>query len=398
MSNHVIEAADQLRWWLRLPPTNLIARGDHVRFRHALYLMIHQTATVLYGMNGLPEIMYYPSRLAGARDQLNGLSKAPFNAGTSLWTMATERDPNKAWETAAGLIRETLALLDEGSEATDLSYNSALPLEIEEGVFKPESSNSPDELYAIAAAAAEWIWHIAGVESVALGGSLARGMADGQSDIDLLAFGPGIPDETERRRLISKWPDVQFGPLIEQACDSVMVDGVMVHVRYWTTGTVDDMLASFPSPPAQRILSEELQCSHVLIDPDGRLNQAKRVLEQLPSQLIMAVMEEAGKRLPVFRTHWQNAVAAGDRIHLYCLVNQAVNDYLMAFYIRNGRFLSTPRWTHRDIPSFEVVPSELETGMSQLTDGVKNVDEAVARWRVLEGLWKELVSMRSKLP
>ena len=177
MSNHVIEAADQLRWWLRLPPTNLIDRGDHVRFRHALYLMIHQIATVLYGINGLPEIMYFPSRLAGARERLNGLPKAPVNAGTSLWTMATEREPNKAWETAAGLMRETLVLLDEGSEATGFTDSSAASLEIEEGVFKPERSNSPDELFAIATAAAEKIRHFAGVESVALGGSLARGVA-----------------------------------------------------------------------------------------------------------------------------------------------------------------------------------------------------------------------------
>ncbi len=398
MSNHVIEAADQLRWWLRLPPTNLIDRGDHVRFRHALYLMIHQIATVLYGINGLPEIMYFPSRLAGARERLNGLPKAPVNAGTSLWTMATEREPNKAWETAAGLMRETLVLLDEGSEATGFTDSSAASLEIEEGVFKPERSNSPDELFAIATAAAEKIRHFAGVESVALGGSLARGVADDQSDIDLLAFGLGIPDETARRRMISAWPDVQFGPLIEQACDSVLVDGVMVHVRYWTTGTVDDMLASFPSPPAQRILAEELQCCHGLIDPNGRIGEWKRALDEFPSELVAGVIEQARLRLPVFRSLWQKAGTADDRIHLYCLANQAVNDYLVALYIRNGRFLSTPRCTHRDIPSFEVVPSELETGMSQLTDGVENMDEAAARWRVLEGLWEELVGMRSKLP
>ena len=84
MSNHVTEAATQLRWWLRLPPTNLIDRGDHVRFRYALYLMIHQVATVLYGINGLPEIMYYPSRLAGARSRLNGLPSAPARAGDDL--------------------------------------------------------------------------------------------------------------------------------------------------------------------------------------------------------------------------------------------------------------------------------------------------------------------------
>ena len=395
MSNHVIEAADQLRWWLRLPPTNLIARGDHVRFRHALYLMIHQVATVLYGINGLSEIMYFPSRLAGARERLNGLPKAPVNAGTSLWTMATEREPNKAWETAAGLMRETLALLDEGSEATGFTDSSAASLEIEEGVFKPERSNFPDELFAIATAAAEKIRHITGVESVALGGSLARGVADDQSDIDLLAFGPGIPDETERRRMISAWPDVQFGPLIEPACDSVMVDGVMVHVRYWTTWTVDEMLVAFPTPPTQRILAEELQCCHGLIDPNGRVSEWKRALEKLPSELVAGVIEQARLRLPVFRSLWQKAGTADDRIHLYCLANQAVNDYLAALYMRNGRFLSTPKWTHRHIPAFDVVTSDLVTRLWLQVDGINDGQEAPSRWELLEGLWSELSGMGS---
>ena len=395
MSNHVIEAADQLRWWLRLPPTNLIARGDHVRFRHALYLMIHQVATVLYGINGLSEIMYFPSRLAGARERLNGLPKAPVNAGTSLWTMATEREPNKAWETAAGLMRETLALLDEGSEATGFTDSSAASLEIEEGVFKPERYNSPDELYSIATATAERIRHFAGVESMVLGGSLARGVADGQSDIDLLAFGPDIPDETERRRMISAWPDVQFGPLIEPACDSVMVDGVMVHVRYWTTWTVDEMLVAFPTPPTQRILAEELQCCHGLIDPNGRVSEWKRALEKLPSELVAGVIEQARLRLPVFRSLWQKAGTADDRIHLYCLANQAVNDYLAALYMRNGRFLSTPKWTHRHIPAFDVVTSDLVTRLWLQVDGINDGQEAPSRWELLEGLWSELSGMGS---
>ena len=393
MSNHVIEAADQLRWWLRLPPTNLIDRGDHVRFRHARYLMIHQIATVLYGINGLPEIMYFPSRLAGARERLNGLPKAPVNAGSSLWTMATEREPNKAWETAARLMRETLVLLDEGSEATGFTDSRAASMEIEEGVFKPERSNSPDELYSIATATAERIRHFAGVESIALGGSLARGVADDQSDIDLLAFGPGIPDETERRRLISKWPDVQFGPLIEQACDSVMVDGVMVHVRYWTTWTVDEMLAAFPSPPTQRILAEELQCCHGLIDPNGRIGEWKRALEELPSELVAGVIKQTRLRLPVFRSLWQKAGTADDRIHLYCLVNQAVNDYLAALYMRNGRFLSTPKWTHRHIPAFDVVSADLVPRLSRLVDGINDGNEAASRWELLEGLRSEMSVM-----
>ncbi|MYA76862.1 MAG: nucleotidyltransferase domain-containing protein [Gemmatimonadetes bacterium] len=385
MSTHLKEAANQLTWWLRLPPTNLIDRGDHVRFRYALYLMIHQIATVLYGMNGLPETMHYPSRLEGARNRLNGLSRAPENAGVALWTLATERVPEKAWATASRLMRGTLALRNEpGGEL------GALEQGFEEGSFKPDQSRDPGELYALAAEIAERMRLLEGASAVALGGSLGRGFADRQSDIDLLVFGPGIPHEDERRRLIAAWPDIRHGPLIEPACDSVVLDGAMVHIRYWTRQTVEDMLAAFPGPPRppeQRILAEELQCCHSLVDPDGRLGGWKAALDALPAELVKAVISEAQKRLPLFRNQWRKAQDADDRIHLYCLANQAVNDLLIALYMRNGRFLSTPRWTHKDTQAFDTLPVDLGTNLSRLVDGILDREDMVVRWTVLEGLW-----------
>ena len=380
------EAANQLGWWLRLPPTNLIDRGDHLRFRYALYLMIHQIATVLYGLNGLPDAMYYPSRLEGARNRLNGLSRAPENAGDALWTLATERDPEKAWAAASRLMLVTLALLSESSDEPGV-----LDRECDEGSFKPDQSRDPGELYALAAEVAERMRLLASVNAVALGGSLGRGYADRQSDIDLLVFGPGIPGEADRRRLISAWPEIRRGPLIEPACDSVVLDGTMVHIRYWTRQTVEDMLAAFPGPPRspdQRMLAEELQCCHPLVDPDGRLGEWKNVLEKLPAELVKAVIGESQDRLPQFRNPWRKAQDADDRIHLYCLANQAVNDFLVALYIRNGRFLSTPRWIHKVTPTFESFPADLVTSLPRLVDGIIDREDMVARWTVLEGMWE----------
>ena len=388
MSTHLTEAVAQLRWWLRLPPTNLIDRGDHLRFRHALYLMIHQVATVLYGINGRPEAMYFPSRLAGARNRLNRLARAPQDAGDILWILATERTPENAWAAAAGLMRDTLALLDESADDSGSSGR-----EIEEGSYKPEPSRDPGELYALATEIAERLRLLEGASAVALGGSLGRGYADRQSDIDLLVFGPGIPREDDRQRLISAWADTRHGPLIETACDSAVLDGAMVHIRYWTRQTVEEMLAAFPEPPAQRILAEELQNCHVLIDPDGRLREWKTVLEQLPAELVKAIIGEARNRMPVFRDQWQMAQESDDRIHLYCLANQAVNDFLLALYIRNGRFLSTPRWVHLDSHPFDVVTPELDCRLASLVDEVDDLEANAARWRALEVLWGKLGSL-----
>ena len=422
ISTHMTEAAAQLGWWLRLPPTNLIDRGDHVRFRYALYLMIHQVATVLYGMNELPHVMYYPSRLAGARDRLNGLSRAPDHAGDALWSLATERDPEQAWTAAARLMRKTLALLNETPETTnhpgvvtgaDREFDKRVFKDAgsskdegsfkddgtfkDDGSFKPDQSRGPDELYALAAEIAERVRRLEGVNAVALGGSLGRGFADRQSDIDLLVFGQGIPREDARRHQISAWPDVAYGPLIEPACDSVLLDGAMVHIRYWTMQTVDEMLAAFPKPPVQRILAEELQNGHALVDPDGRVNEWKGVLDHLPDALVEAVTDEARARRPRFREQWRIALDTDDRIHLYCLINQAVGDFLIALYIRNGRFLSTPRWTHVEMPALDRVPADLQATLMKLVDCVGEQAEEMARKHSLEEMWEKLGSTIHKL-
>ena len=173
----------------------------------------------------------------------------------------------------------------------------------------------------------------------------------------------------------------------------MLLDGAMVHIRYWTRQTVENMLAAFPTPPVQRMLAEEVRHCHVLIDPDGRLGEWRKVMEQLPPGLVTAVFAEAQGRLPLFRKQWRIALESGDRIHLYCLANQAVNDFLIALYIRNGRFLSTPRWIHRDFQTFDRVPTDLGTRLPALARGIVDREDATSRWRALEDLWSDLAGL-----
>ena len=88
MSTYLVEAVTQLHWWLALPPRNLIDRGDHVRFRYALYLIIHQIVTVLYSLNGHKGVMYFPSRIKGVRNILDNLPNTPEQVGVRLQSLA----------------------------------------------------------------------------------------------------------------------------------------------------------------------------------------------------------------------------------------------------------------------------------------------------------------------
>ena len=391
MSTYLVEAVTQLHWWLALPPRNLIDRGDHVRFRYALYLIIHQIVTVLYSLNGHKGVMYFPSRIKGVRNILDNFANTPEQVGVRLQSLATEREQEKAWSIAAELIRSTLSIWNQVSKNYDLSSREH---QIKEGVFKSNQTRNQAELYDWANELANRLKTLEGVEGVALGGSLGRGVADSQSDIDLLVFGLGMPSEKARKEFIAKWQSIEYGPIIESACDSVLIDGVMIHIRYWTTGTTEEMLLGCPAPPHNRILAEELQRCHILVDSNRKLSLWKQFMGKLSPDLIAGIYNSAQARLASFQNPWCESERAADKIHLYCLINQAVNDFLAALYIRNGYFLSTPRWCHREIPSFELVPEGL-VNLPSIVDGIYDGEITKRRWQVLESLWEELSSLSS---
>jgi hypothetical protein len=63
---------------------------------------------------------------------------------------------------------------------------------------------------------------------------------------------------------------------------------------------------------------------------------------------------------------------------------------LVALYIRNGRFLSTPRWTHRDMADLSFTPDDLDNRLVDLVDAIEEAGEANMRFGLLEALWEEL--------
>jgi hypothetical protein len=378
MSSPAQQAANELRWWLKLPPVNLIARQDHIRFRHAMYLVIHQVASVLYTVNNLPDTMYFPSRLSGARPAFDGMLNAPVQAGNCLTDLACTRDATLTWQRASKLITETLAFVETASDA---------PIEKVQEVVAP---CSPGQMQNRADAIAVRLHLVEEVEAVMLGGSLARGTADEQSDIDIHVFCRVLPSADIRRNLIAAWPDVQQPPLIEPACDTVWLGGVLVHLRYWQSGEVDQWLRFLSSPYQTMLLAEELQIGQALFDPGKRISSWQQIVALPPRALVEMVIGQARQRLAAFRVLWHEACALQDPIHQYCLMNQAVHDWLVACYIRNNRFLSTPRWTHRDMMNLPYIPDNLDRRLIGLVDAIENVAEANRRFSDLEILWTEL--------
>ena len=315
MSSPDPHAVSQLRWWRKLPPTNLIERGDHLRFRYALYLIVHQVTAVLLGLNNQPH-----QRLAGLRSHLDELPVCPDACGSRLERIITIRNKEQAWRLASDVITAVLALVDHAT-ASPLLVPAAPP-------FHPRS---PDALTALAHGIAQRYQALPGIDAVTVSGSLARGTADRLSDVDLSVYCPTYPQEQERLSMLTGIPGV-LDPLVEHACDTAWIDGTLVHVRYWLSGDVERMITALPKLPEDFLLAEDLQCCLSLYDPAGRLQQWKTYIRSFSSPLITSIIDATQQRRPVFARLWQDAWPRRDLLHLYCLMSQAANDWLVALF------------------------------------------------------------------
>lgn len=370
------DALNQLRWWLVLPPVNLIARGDVIRFRHALYLIVHQVAAVLFGLNGQPGRMTYPSSLSGCRARLDALPVRPDGCGLRLEQMVTTGRMEDAWAVAARLIGDVIALVNSPSIPTPRSSPSL----------------SPDELAVLAQQAAQRYHRLPGVDGIALSGSLARGYADGMSDVDLSVYCRAVPSHDARRTVADGLPGVR-DILIEHACDTAWVEGTLVHVRYWQTYNVERMLTAFPTASPDAFLAEDLQVCIPLYDVSGRLRDWKARVQAFSSHLKASLLAPPQRRRPAFARAWTAALAAHDVLHLHCLANQAANDWLIALFAVNDRFLTTPRWCRDEMRRFAVIPAESEARLREVVGSITDWGEAGNRWRTLSQLWEEVLRM-----
>ena len=372
------ELLSQLRWWLTLPPTNLIDRGDDIRFRHALYLIVHQTSAAILALHDRPQTLTFPSTLQDVTIGLDGLLN-PVACGQRLLEMIGLADDRKAWSTAAGLIRAVLDLADSSG------HEFIKPIE--------HIPKSPDLLHTLAVEVADRYRTMDGIEAIALSGSLGRGLADKGSDVDLSVFCRAVPRQNDRSTLI-KHIVQSCAVKIEPACDTFWMDGSLIHIRYWISDEVTQVLMGPDTPPGNPFLAEDLQCCTPIVDDNNHLAEQQLTVRYFSPALIEAIIGASHGRLSNFRMLWNDAQGRDDRLHLYCLANQAVNDWLIALFALNHRYLSTPKWIATQLGAFPLVPERCLTRVTEIMGPLTSNDDP--RWEILEGLWGDLLRLRDQ--
>ncbi len=220
-----------------------------------------------------------------------------------------------------------------------------------------------------------------GVGAVLLAGSVARGLADGGSDIEIDVYWHHPPDEAERRAVVdgAGWEWVYDEVDEHEWADGVRVGGVKVDVSQFVTATIDgylDALQSGDTEPELQVRATALLDGRALAGEDLIAAWRGR-LTPYADALALAMLDRALPPRPVERL--EMLVGRDDPVLLTRDVLEGVHDLLDALFAVNRRYVPHPfhKWLHFECEQLTVAPRELESRLRRVLaaprDGVADL-------------------------
>jgi hypothetical protein len=208
------------------------------------------------------------------------------------------------------------------------------------------------------------------VAGVLLAGSVARGLADGRSDVEVDVYWRRPPTEEELRAVVDEagWGWVYTHVDEHEWADGVLIDGVKVDVSQFTTATIDGYLAALRSGGTE----PELQVRATALE-DGRALAGADVIEAwrdrlapYPAPLALAMLDDALPPRPVERL--EMLLERDDPVLLTRDLIEGVHGLLDALFAVNRRYVPHPfhKWLTFECSRLVLAPGDLEARIRAL--------------------------------
>jgi len=245
------------------------------------------------------------------------------------------------------------------------------------------------------------------VSGVLVIGSVATGLVDERSDVDLLVLcRSGLPPGAERAPLLAqvgtgwRFQELQANPLFGEADVDGLVDGVLVTVHYQTIPWIETVLAQVleqgalttaQMPFRPYTLPALLQRGWVLSDPDGRVGRWRERLRPFPAVLKTNLLHTFIPQLEEQRDELTAAAERdlGPRAFLFHL-NWAVDALIQILYAVNEVYDPADRRTQRGVlPTLPGLPDWFLPQLTQVLQGPFDMEGARYRARLFDDLAQE---------
>jgi hypothetical protein len=209
--------------------------------------------------------------------------------------------------------------------------------------------------------------HLPGVRAVVLAGSVARGIADRYSDIELMVFWDGPPEEPLRRRAAEAGGGTVaachgYDPDNDEWADDVLVSGVEVQVSHRTVAGTERWLADVLDRADPDLVKQDLIAliEHGVALSGAELVQAwQRRVAHYPAPLALAMVRAHLD----FGSAWQRRKLAdrGELLPLYDDLTATVRNVLLVLLGLNRVYFPHLgfKWMHRLATRLPVAPADL---------------------------------------
>lgn len=381
--------------WLRLPITNLVDRQDIIRFCCSRSWQASHIIKALFAINQFHKPEYY----LHTRARLEALQRKPNMTYERLYQLACSSDFKNAAIIGIGLIKDILSLSDKHfPEVRPYAFLDA---------SKPSMPcyMSIKERNSIALRMADSYKDVSGIQGIVVAGSLAKGVSDETSDIDMKAYCSVIPDiELRRMRLRTIDPK---GMAIGES-DRLTLNGLYIHIDFEEIENVESAFHYLPkasySLPA---LLEPIQTGVILWDPKLIIRKWKEAIELMSVESKRNISLELVYKLDRDLQNLYITVENKDPIYASIIMGDIISLYFQILGILNDKFMVFPKWMHLFIEDFKLKPENLYPNFCGILtqdvreDGLRELNYYVNRLvgellDILESVYKVKINLLQK--
>lgn len=243
--------------WLRLPIINLVERNDIIRFCCSRSWQASHIIRALFALNQIEHHDEYPQ-------EIKSLPRQPYSAYDDLYKLACSANFLNSASIGIDLIRKILDIAEVYfPEVRSQSFLKTVD-------FRQKSYISNERREQLALSTAEVYSGIQGIQGIIIDGSIAKGISDKNSDIDITTYCTMIPDldiRKKRTRMIDE------RSLIIAESDRFTMEGTYVHIDF---ELIDEVEKSFFLPTWQSLgIWESIQCGKIVYDSNMILQRWK---------------------------------------------------------------------------------------------------------------------------
>ncbi len=334
--------------WLRLPITNLIERNDIIRFCCSRSWQANHIIRALFALNQIDHYDEYPQ-------EIKSLPRQPYLAYNDLYKLACSADFLSAVLAGIDLIKKILGMAD--IYFPEIRSQSFLKI-VDSQQEKYISSEKREQL---ALSTAQAYSSMQGVQGILIDGSIAKGVSDEKSDIDVTAYCSIIPS-LEIRKTRTRMVDEKS--LIIAESDRFTLDGTYVHIDF---ELIDEIEKSFSSPTWRSLgMWESIQCGKIVYDSNMILQRWKHMISNMDIESKRNIILELFSRLHEDNQRLQVAIEKDEPVYFSIILGNILTYYFQILCLLNHRFIVFPKWMHIIIHELDYKPDNIYEKFSDM--------------------------------